>query len=63
MDTILRPRDYSNKRAFTGRLRYFNTSHQFWLNLQANYDVQYAEDAAGRAIARIQPRAANRVPA
>ena len=35
--------------------RFFNTSHQFWLNLQSNYDVQVAEDAAGRAIARIQP--------
>ena len=35
--------------------RFFNTSHQFWLNLQSNYDVQCAEDAAGRAIARIQP--------
>ncbi len=27
--------------------RFFNTSHQFWLNLQSNYDVQCAEDAAG----------------
>lgn len=38
--------------------RYFGTSHQFWLNLQANYDVQCAEDAAGREIAKIKPRAA-----
>ncbi len=35
--------------------RFFNTSHQFWLNLQSNYDVQCAQDAAGRVIARIQP--------
>lgn len=35
--------------------RFFNTSHQFWLNLQLNYDVQCAEDAAGKAIARIRP--------
>ena len=35
--------------------RFFNTSHQFWLNLQSNYDVKCAEDAAGKAIARIQP--------
>ncbi len=28
---------------------------QFWLNLQSNYDVKCAEDAAGRAIAKIQP--------
>jgi addiction module HigA family antidote len=37
--------------------RFFGTSHQFWLNLQATYDVQCAEDAAGAAIARIKPRA------
>jgi antitoxin HigA-1 len=36
--------------------RFFGTSHQFWLNLQARYDVQRAEDAAGAAIARIKPR-------
>ncbi|HUP93015.1 MAG TPA: HigA family addiction module antitoxin [Solimonas sp.] len=43
--------------------RVFNTSHQFWLNLQSNYDVQLAEAAAGRAIARLQPiaRVAERV--
>lgn len=35
--------------------RFFNTSHQFWLNLQANYDVRCAEDAAGRVIAKIKP--------
>ena len=35
--------------------RYFGNSHQFWLNLQANYDVQCVEDVAGKAIARIQP--------
>src|ERR1700721_2478314 len=38
--------------------RFFSTSHQFWLNLQANYDVQCAEDAAGATIAKIKPRAA-----
>jgi antitoxin HigA-1 len=37
--------------------RYFGTSHQFWINLQANYDVQCAEDAAGSVIAQIKPRA------
>lgn len=35
--------------------RFFNTSHQFWLNLQSNYDVQCAEDLGGKVIARIQP--------
>ena len=40
-----------------------NTSHQFWMNLQAAYDLQCAEDAAGRAIARIKPLAATEVAA
>ena len=35
--------------------RFFNTSHHFWLNLQASYEVQCAEDAAGRIIAKIKP--------
>jgi antitoxin HigA-1 len=35
--------------------RYFNMSHQFWLNLQSNFDVQCAEDFAGRTIAKIKP--------
>jgi addiction module HigA family antidote len=33
--------------------RFFGTSHQFWLNLQANYDVQCVEDEAGPKIAKI----------
>lgn len=35
--------------------RYFGTSHLFWLNLQAHYEVQCAQDAAGAAIAKIKP--------
>ncbi|MEO7853678.1 MAG: HigA family addiction module antitoxin [Rubrivivax sp.] len=35
--------------------RFFNTSHQFWLTLQSNYDVQCAQDAAGPVIERIKP--------
>ena len=35
--------------------RFFNSSPQFWLNLQNSYDVQCAQDAAGPAIARIRP--------
>src|SRR5258708_12238588 len=35
--------------------RFFNTSHQFWLNLQSNYDVQCAEDAAGPANSPLRP--------
>jgi addiction module HigA family antidote len=40
--------------------RYFNTDVPSWLNLQANYDLQCAEDAAGRSINRIQPYTAER---
>ena len=35
--------------------RFFNTDVRSWMNLQTNYDVQCAEDIAGRAIARISP--------
>ena len=35
--------------------RVVHTAHQFWLNLQSNYDVKCAQDAAGRVIARIKP--------
>ena len=36
--------------------RFFGTDVQSWLNLQTHYDIQCAEDAAGRAIQRIRPR-------
>ncbi len=36
--------------------RYFGTDVQSWMNLQTHYDIQCAEDAAGRAIQRIAPR-------
>ena len=35
--------------------RFFGTDAQSWLNLQTHYDIQCAEDEAGRAIGRIQP--------
>lgn len=35
--------------------RYFDTSAQFWLNLQAMYDLRVAEIAAGKQIAREVP--------
>ncbi|NKF23239.1 HigA family addiction module antitoxin [Solimonas marina] len=35
--------------------RFFKTDAQSWLNLQTNYDMQCAEDAAGSAIAKIKP--------
>jgi addiction module HigA family antidote len=39
--------------------RYFGTTPQFWMNLQANYELELAEDARGREIAdRIRPHQA-----
>ena len=35
--------------------RFFGTDAQSWLNLQSHYDIQCAEDAAGKAIKRIRP--------
>jgi addiction module HigA family antidote len=37
---------------------WFNTSAQFWLNLQAASDIRVAEKKAGREIARLPTRAA-----
>lgn len=37
--------------------RYFDTSPQFWMNLQARYDLEIAREANGKAIERaIKPR-------
>ena len=39
--------------------RYFGTTPQFWMNLQANYDLELAQDARGAEISnRIQPHRA-----
>lgn len=39
--------------------RYFGTTPQFWMNLQANYDLELAQDARGPEIAdRIRPHRA-----
>jgi len=39
--------------------RYFNTSAGFWMNLQAAYDLEIAEDELAREIEReVQPRSA-----
>ena len=36
--------------------RYFGTTPQFWMNLQANYDLEVAQDARGSEIAdRVRP--------
>jgi addiction module HigA family antidote len=37
---------------------WFNTSAQFWLNLQAAYDIRVAEKKSGREIARLPTRSA-----
>ena len=56
-----RERYRSGKRAITAdtalRLaRYFGTTPQFWMNLQANYDLERAQDERGMEIAdRIRP--------
>ncbi|MEX2304437.1 MAG: HigA family addiction module antitoxin [Bryobacterales bacterium] len=39
--------------------RYFGTTPQFWMNLQANYELEVAEDALGTEIAeRVRPHRA-----
>jgi len=39
--------------------RYFLTTPQFWMNLQANYELELAQDACGpEIIERIRPRRA-----
>ncbi len=40
--------------------RYFNTSARFWLNLQAAYDLEVAEDELAHAIRReVRPAASS----
>ena len=50
-DTALRP------------ARFFRTDVQSWMNLQTHYDIQCAEDAAGRAIQKIAPHSAEALAA
>lgn len=39
--------------------RYFGTSPRFWINLQANYDLEVAQDRlAGQAWEQVKPRRA-----
>jgi len=39
--------------------RYFGTSPQFWTNIQANYDLEVAQDASGTQIeSQVKPRRA-----
>jgi addiction module HigA family antidote len=53
------------KRAITGdtalRLgHWFQTSAQFWLNLQSAYDLRVATDAIGREVSALPTKAARR---
>ena len=39
--------------------RYFGTTAKFWLNLQASYELEVAEDRLGKAVMReVLPRSA-----
>ncbi len=43
--------------------RYFGTTAKFWLNLQASYESEIAEDRLGKAVMReVLPRSAASVP-
>ena len=53
----------AGKRAVTGdtALRFghwFDVEPQFWMNLQAAYDLRIAQEASGAAIAKLPKRAA-----
>jgi len=36
--------------------RYLGTTPQFWMGMQAQYDLERAEDEAGKELRRIEPR-------
>ena len=36
--------------------RYFGTTAQFWMGMQAQYDLERAQDTAASALRRIKPR-------
>jgi len=36
--------------------RYFGTTAEFWMGMQAQYDLERAEDEAAASLRRIQPR-------
>jgi addiction module HigA family antidote len=36
--------------------RYFSTTAEFWMGMQAQYELEHAEDAAAAALKRIKPR-------
>jgi plasmid maintenance system antidote protein VapI len=36
--------------------RFFGTSEQFWMNLQASYDIRKAKAELAKELAKIKPR-------
>jgi len=36
--------------------RYFNTTAQFWMNLQTQYDLEMAKESSAAAVKAIRPR-------
>jgi len=38
--------------------RYFSTTAEFWMNLQAHYDLETTRDQIERELAEVEPRAA-----
>jgi addiction module HigA family antidote len=36
--------------------RYFSTTAEFWMGMQAQYELERAQDAAAAALKRIKPR-------
>ena len=39
--------------------RYFGTTAEFWMGVQAQYDLERAQDAAAAALRKIKPRERN----
>jgi addiction module HigA family antidote len=39
--------------------RYFGTSAEFWMGMQAQYELERAQDAAATALRKIKPRERN----
>src|SRR5450432_1047529 len=55
IDEILRERRGISADTALRLACFFGTDAQSWLNLQSHYDIQCAEEEAGRAIKRIRP--------
>jgi antitoxin HigA-1 len=36
--------------------RYFGTTAEFWIGMQAQYDLERAQDSAAEALRKIKPR-------